>query len=150
MVTSTRQTAWRRTDAGRKNRKSNRLGAAVVEFAIVGPLMVMLTMGMMEVGRVVMVKQVMVNASREGARLAILPSSSATEVIALVQSQLTASAINGTTVSVSPSSLSTAAAGTPVTVTVTVNANQVSWIPNPLFTLNKTITAATTMRKESL
>ncbi len=112
--------------------------------------MVMLTMGMMEVGRVVMVKQVMINASREGARLAVLPTTSATDVTSLVQSQLSGSSINGASVSLTPASLAAAPAGTPVTVTISVNANQVSWIPNPLFTLNKTITASTTMRRESL
>jgi Flp pilus assembly protein TadG len=131
-------------------RKSNRAGAAVVEFAIVGPLMVMLTMGMMEVGRAVMVKQVMINASREGARMAILPSTNSEDVIAQVQSQLAASSINGTTVTLNPPSLANAAAGTPVTVSISVNANQVSWVPNPAFTLNRTISAATTMRRESL
>jgi Flp pilus assembly protein TadG len=127
-----------------------RAGAAVVEFAIVGPLMVMLTMGMMEVGRMVMVKQVMVNASREGARLAILPSSTAANVIEQVQSQLIASEIRGTVVTVTPASLASAPAGTAVTVAISVNASQVSWVPNPVFSLNQTITAATTMRRESL
>ncbi len=127
-----------------------RKGAAVVEFAIVGPLMIMLTMGMMEVGRAVMVKQVMVNASREGARMAILPSASSQTVIAQVQSQLSAASINGTTVTLSPPSLDNAPAGTPVTVAISVNASQVSWIPNPAFTLNRTITTSTTMRRESL
>ncbi len=127
-----------------------REGAAVVEFAIVGPLMIMLTMGMMEIGRAVMVKQVMVNASREGARMAILPSANSQTVIAHVQSQLAASSINGTTVTLTPPSLDNAPAGTPITVAISVNASQVSWIPNPAFTLNQVITTATTMRRESL
>ena len=134
----------------RFNREVIRAGAAVVEFAIVGPLMVMLTMGMMEVGRAVMVKQVMINASREGARLAILPSTNAEDVIAQVSSQLAASSINGTTVTINPPSLANAAAGTAVTVSISVNASQVSWVPNPAFTLNRTISASTTMRRESL
>ena len=134
----------------RFNRQVIRVGAAVVEFAIVGPLMVMLTMGMMEVGRAVMVKQVMINASREGARLAILPSTNAADVISQVSSQLAASSINGTTVTINPPSLANAAAGTAVTVSISVNASQVSWVPNPAFTLNRTISASTTMRRESL
>jgi Flp pilus assembly protein TadG len=134
----------------RNRRRRTRTGAAVVEFAVVGPLLVMLTMGMMEVGRVVMVKQMMVNASREGARLAILPTSTASQVISHVQSQMADSAINGTNVVLTPTSLENAPAGTAVTVTISVNANQVSWIPNPLFTFNKPITASTTMRRESL
>lgn len=139
-----------RSNPMRPNRKPARTGAAVVEFAIVGPLMIMLTMGMMEVGRAVMVKQVMVNASREGARMAILPSASSQTVIAQVQAQLAASSINGTTVTITPPSLDNAPAGTPVTVAISVNASQVSWIPNPAFTLNRTISTATTMRRESL
>lgn len=134
----------------RQSRKQVRVGAAVVEFAIVGPLMIMLTMGMMEVGRAVMVKQLLVNASREGARMAILPSASSQTVIQQVQSQLAASSITGTTVTLTPPSLENAPAGTPVTVAISVNASQVSWIPNPAFTLNRTITTSTTMRRESL
>jgi Flp pilus assembly protein TadG len=112
--------------------------------------MIMLTMGMMEVGRAVMVKQLLVNASREGARMAILPSATSQNVIAQVQSQLAASSINGTTVTLTPALLQNAPAGTPVTVAISVNANQVSWIPNPAFTLNRTISTSTTMRRESL
>ena len=134
----------------KRSTQKNRVGAAVVEFAIVGPLLVMLTMGMMEVGRAVMVKQVMINASREGARMAILPSASSQDVISQVNSQLAASSITGTTVTIEPPSLANAPAGTAVTVSISVNASQVSWIPNPAFTLNQTITAATTMRRESL
>lgn len=134
----------------RFKKQFKRDGAAVVEFAVVGPLLVMLTMGMMEVGRAVMVKQVMVNASREGARMAILPSADSQTVIAQVHSQLAASSINGTTVTLDPPTLVNAPAGTPVTVTISVNASQVSWIPNPAFTLYQTITASTTMRRESL
>ena len=49
------------------------LGDAYAIF-FVAPLLILLTMGMMEVGRMVMVKQLMVNASREGARRAVLPA----------------------------------------------------------------------------
>ena len=139
-----------RFKTNRTIRKQARVGAAVVEFAVVGPLMIMLTMGMMEVGRAVMVKQLLVNASREGARMAILPSATSQNVIAQVQSQLAASSINGTTVTLTPALLQNAPAGTPVTVAISVNANQVSWIPNPAFTLNRTISTSTTMRRESL
>lgn len=137
---------------GRKNRRTKQRsrGAAVVEFAVVGPLMVMLTMGMIEVGRVVMVKQLMVNASREGARLAILPTTNAQSVLDKVQLELTNASINGAAVSLNPPSLATAAAGTAVTVSISVPASQVSWIPNPAFTFSQTITASTTMRRESL
>ena len=110
----------------------------------------MLTFGMIELGRLVMVKQLMINASREGARLAILPSSTEQAVIAQVQSELAAGTIHGATVVLTPSSLANAPAGSPVTVSIQVNSSAVSWIPTPMFVFNQTLEASTTMRRESL
>lgn len=140
----------RRRDAFRKRRSSvNRSGAAVVEFAVVAPLMMMLTLGLMEVSRIVMVKQLLVNASREGARLAILPETTSEEVQSQVVADLQAASVNGVTVSISPQLLSTATAGTPVTVSASVSAADVSWIPHPVYSFNTTLVGSTTMRKES-
>ncbi len=128
----------------------NRVGAAVVEFAVISPLMIMMTVGLMEVGRLVMVKQIVVNASREGARQATLPDSSAAEIVASVNQNLTNSSIKGAIVSVDPVDLKATAAGTPVTVTIDVGSASISWLPKPMFALHKSISASTTMRKESL
>ncbi len=54
--------------------RRNRQGAAAVEFAIVAPVFFLMVFGMIEFGRAIMVKQVMTNAARDGARLAILDS----------------------------------------------------------------------------
>lgn len=136
-----------------KNRRlreqRGRLGAAVVEFAIVGPLMILLTMGMLELGRAVMVQQLLINASREGARLAVLPGVTTSDVTTLVNQELTNQTINGATVTTVPVDLSNASSGSAVTVKVTVPASSISWIPNPAFTLNSTLEAETTMRRES-
>jgi Flp pilus assembly protein TadG len=126
-----------------------RVGAAVVEFAFVAPLFILLTLGMMEVSRMVMVKQILINASREGARLAVLPSVTSEEVLAHVSQQLSASAVNGVQVTIQPMELVGAAVGTPITVSLSVPAASVGWIPNPVFAMNHTLTASTTMRKES-
>ncbi|MGB6041722.1 MAG: TadE family protein, partial [Pirellulales bacterium] len=52
--------------------RKKRRGVAAVEFALVAPLFVLMVMGMIEVGRAIMVQQVLTNASREGARRAVL------------------------------------------------------------------------------
>ena len=144
---------WQRNSRSlaREKRKHNRTGAAVVEFAFVAPLLIMLTFGMLELGRLVMVKQLMINASREGARLAVLPATSDQEVKAQVVAELAVGAIYVTEddVDVIPS-LAQAPAGTPVTVSISVNSSAVSWIPKPMFVFDQTIEAATTMRRESL
>ena len=143
---------WQRNTRSlvRAKSKPRRTGAAVVEFAFVAPLLIMLTFGMIELGRLVMVKQLMINASREGARLAVLPSSTEQAVIAQVNSELAAGTIHGATIVLTPSSLANAPAGSPVTVSIFVNSSAVSWIPKPMFVFNQTIEASTTMRRESL
>ena len=134
---------------GKRKSSPSRCGAAVVEFAIVAPLMMLLTLGLMEVSRIVMVKQLLVNASREGARLAILPQTTSEEVRSQVISDLEDASVSGVSVSISPQFLSTAAAGTPVTISASVDAASVSWIPHPVYSFNTTLTGQTTMRKES-
>jgi Flp pilus assembly protein TadG len=49
-------------------RRENRIGAAAVEFAVVAPLLCMMILGTVEVGRALQVEAAMVNAVREGAR----------------------------------------------------------------------------------
>ncbi|MGE0760723.1 MAG: TadE/TadG family type IV pilus assembly protein, partial [Pirellulaceae bacterium] len=51
-----------------------------MEFAVVAPVFLLLIFGMIEYGRMVMVQQMLTNASREGARRAVLEGSSETDV----------------------------------------------------------------------
>jgi Flp pilus assembly protein TadG len=94
-------------------------GSAMVETAICIPLLLVLMVGIFEVGRAYETWQVLTNAAREGARVAVLPSGSAADTTALVRQymsngQLTKSAtasvvinegasidVNGTPVSAS-------------------------------------------------
>ena len=130
--------------------RKNRRGAAVVEFAIVAPVFFLLVFGMIEYGRLVMVQQVLTNASREGARQAVLDGSTTSSVTDAVQNYLTAARISGPTIAVSPDPPSTAGFGDPVTVTVSVPFNQVSWLPSPMFLGGTTMSAVTVMRRESV
>ena len=129
----------------RRSRK--RRGAAVVEFAVVSPVLILLIFGILEFGRLAMVQQVLTNASREGARRAILEQTTSSEIQSVVNDYLTTASISGATVTVSPSSLNSAGFGDPVTVRVSVPFEQVSWIP-PWFLGGQTLTAETLMRAE--
>ncbi len=114
------------------------------------PVFFLLVFGMIEFGRMVMVQQVITNASREGARQAVLDGATTNEVRNAVNSYLTSGAIKGATITVSPNPPSNAAFGDPVSVTVSVPFNQVSWLPSPMFLGGKTLTASTVMRRESV
>lgn len=60
--------------------KNNR-GAALVEFAIVLPLLLLLLVGMIEFGLLFYNKQVLTNASREGARAGIARGGNIPEIV---------------------------------------------------------------------
>ena len=117
--------------------RRRRRGAAAVEFAIVAPLFFMLVLGMIEIGRMVMVQQIITNASREGARVAVLdPAPGGTtrqDVLDKVTGYLTAANIHGASITITPTEPSTATYGQPVTVSVSVPTSAVSWIPRPRF-----------------
>jgi len=127
-----------------------RRGVAVVEFAVVAPLFFLLVFGMIEFGRMVMVQQVITNASREGARIGVLDGATTADVTTAVNNYLTSAAVQGATVTVDPSPPSSAGYGAPVTVTVSVSFNQVSWLPSPMFLGGQTLSAVTVMRRETI
>ena len=134
--------------ASRIRRLSRRSGVAAVEFAIVAPVFFVLVFGMIEFGRMVMVQQILTNASREGARRAVLDAATTDNVTTVVNDYLTSAAINGATVSVTPGPPSSAAFGDPVTVNVSVPFSSVSWMPSPWFLSSTTLSATTVMRRE--
>ena len=88
-----------------KNRlqtQHNRRGAVVVEMALTLPLFFMVVLGIVEFGRAMMVSQLLTNAAREGARVAILAGNDNTDVTTAVKDFLQASAnINPADVTVS-------------------------------------------------
>lgn len=59
---------------------TDRRGAATVETALVLPVFFMVMLGIVEVGRAFMVSQLLTNAAREGARVAIMTNSTNTDV----------------------------------------------------------------------
>ncbi len=131
------------------NRMGQRTGAALVEFAFVAPLMMLFTLGLIDLGRMTMVKQLIINASSVGARKATLPTADSDDVVSEVQSIMSNSGVT-CTVTLSPATLSSAPPGSTITVTVAAQANSVSWMGTSMFMAGKMLTASTSMRRESL
>ena len=132
--------------------RKNRRGAAVVEFAIVAPVFFLLVFGMIEYGRMVMVQQILTNASREGARFAVVQSTNNTTAVQdVVTDYLQSASIGGTpTVSVDWPASGGSSSSEPVTVTVSIQFGQVSWLPSPMFVdSTMPLTAVSVMRRES-
>jgi len=106
--------------------------------------------GMIEFGRMIMVQQVITNASREGARIAVLDGSTTAAVQSAVQTYLQGATIQNAEVTVSPDPPSSAGYGEPVTVTVSITFDQVSWLPSPMFLSGRSLTATSVMRRETV
>jgi Flp pilus assembly protein TadG len=127
--------------------RSARAGAAVTEFAIVAPVFFLMIIGFIEFGRALMVQQVLINASRVGARQAITTAATTTNVQTAVEEYTASIAVPGVEVSVTPNP-SSASPGTTITVTTSVPFSEVSWMASPWFLSGTTLTASSKMRKE--
>jgi Flp pilus assembly protein TadG len=68
---------------------AKRRGAVTVEFALLSPLLAALVLGTLEVGRQMMVKQMLAEAARAGCRVAALPASDNAMVYAAVHTVFT-------------------------------------------------------------
>lgn len=133
----------------RQTKSNERTAASAVEFAIVAPLLFMLVLGMIEFGRMLMVQQIMTNAAREGARKAVLPGATETQVYQTVDTYVNNSGINGHTRSVTPNPTA-ASSNSAITVTVSVTYDKVTWLPIGAvkWLKEKRLTATVDMRKE--
>ncbi len=127
-----------------------RRGASAVEFALVAPVFFMVLLGMIEFGRMAMVQQVITNAAREGARIAVFDGATKSKVTTKVDEYLAAASIRGAKVGVSPDPPDSAGYGESVTVSVGVPFKDVSWLPAPFFLGGKTLQAESVMRRETV
>ncbi len=134
--------------------RKNRKGAAAVEFALIAPVFFLLVFGMIEFGRMIMVQQIVTNASREGARMAVLDGATTgghDGVNTRVTDYLQEAGIKGASVTVNPDPPDSAGWGDPVTVTVRIPFSQVTWLPTPMFVgRDMQLSSSTTMRRETV
>jgi len=127
-----------------------RRATATVEFAVAAPLLALLLLGMVEYGRLVMVQQLLTNAAREGARVAVADNATSSDVESAVKEYLEQHSLGDVEVAVDPPSPGTAAPGDGVVVTVQLPFDNASWLASPLYLAGRTMTSRATMRREGL
>jgi len=120
-------------------------GAGLVEFALVLPLLLMLTFAGLEFGRMNMIRNTAENAAYEGARHAVVPGATAAEVQAAVDTILASISAKNAQVTISPNPLSTPSETVTVTVSVP-SAGNAYW--KLVFMANSMISASCTLTKE--
>jgi Flp pilus assembly protein TadG len=140
----------------RPQRPRFRSGNAVLDMALVMPLLIGLTFGACEYGYALYVKHSLQAAAREGARAAIVNGATATDVQTAVDDSMLAAGFAQAKYTrpptIAPAGWTTAAAGTTITVTVntTWGTIGVHVLPSYLGGISnaKAMSGATTMRKE--
>jgi Flp pilus assembly protein TadG len=85
----------------RGGRKSER-GAELIEFALVLPLLLLIVLGIVDFGFLFQRLEVVTNAAREGARLAVLPEYNSTDVTNRVQDYLEEGGVGRDATNVNP------------------------------------------------
>ncbi len=81
----------------RRRRGADDTGAELIELAIVLPILLLVVAAIMDFGFLFQRYEVITNAAREGARVAVLPGYGIPQAQARVQSYLTASGLNSVT-----------------------------------------------------
>jgi Flp pilus assembly protein TadG len=131
-----------------------RRGATILELALTLTILLNLSFGTVEFGYFFFMKNAVQGAAREGARAAIPPSASNTDVTSAVNASLSAAGfntahfttqikVNGTVANVS-----TAVGGQRIEVRVTATWGTVGLRPLGIIGAGKTVLGAATMRRE--
>jgi Flp pilus assembly protein TadG len=74
--------------ANRSGRSRSRRGAAMIEFAIVLPMLLLMILGIIEMGRVMMINQITTTAVRAASRRAIIPGMTNAHVLNIANNYL--------------------------------------------------------------
>jgi len=132
-------------------RSDKRRGTAAVELAICMPFLLIVVFGIWEVGRMVQAQQLVVNAAREGGRLAASGFSNATTVRQAVVNYLNMNGLTGVSLNdVTLTNLTNASRSDPMTanqldqfrITVTVSYSTIRWSTVAQITSTTAITAS--------
>lgn len=136
-----------------RNRQSSRRGATAVEFAVVAPVFFALVLGLVEFGRMTMVKQALSDAACVGCRTASLATTknASTVQIAVRESLAPFMSASGDStvcrIAVQPTDFSETERGEEITVDVEVNFSDVSWISLG-YLEDSVLTGESTMKRE--
>ena len=131
----------------RISNKNQRNGAAMVEFAIVAPLLFFLFFASMEFCRVAMIRHTADNAVYEGCRVGIIPGATNAEVQAETRLILNSLALTNVGISVTPAVIDKDT--DEVTVRVVVPLDDNSFVPNQ-FVAGRSVTRELTLRREGI
>ena len=123
----------------------NRRGAAAVEFAVILPVLVLLLLGGVEVGRAVMVQHALQEAAQAGCRIYTVKDKAESDVEQMVAKAMSGASIAGYKINFEPATKKEIDKHMePVTVTVSVGYQDIAW-SKPWFMSGATLVGRCTM-----
>jgi Flp pilus assembly protein TadG len=125
-------------------------GTMTVEAAIVLPLLILLTLALIEYGWMFLKIQQLTHAARTGARLAVTADATTAQVQTAITNLLTTAGLDssGYTVSINPNDVSAVEVGEQITVGVTVPYANINLTDAPLIAVPTLVGGSVTMAKE--
>lgn len=131
----------------RSKKASQRIGATMVEFAIVAPLLFLFFFAAMEFCRVAMIRHTADNAVYEGCRVGIIPGATVGEINNEATRILGSLGVTNVNIDVIPSKIEPDT--DEVTVRIVVPLDDNSFVPNQFFS-GRSITRELTLRREGI
>ncbi len=130
--------------------RTARRASVTVELALLLPLVMLLTTGLIEYGWLFLRVQQINSAARYGARVASLPDATNQSVAGAVRQELLRHGLSesGYSITMQPSDVSAPLSGEEITISVNVPYRNISLTGMPLLPLPDRILAAVTMSKE--
>ncbi len=117
----------------------------MVEAAVMFPLLVLLILGGIDVGRAIMVQHTLVSAARSGCRCYSVPDElTQNDVTSVIELVMKDDQLDGYTVAFDPPSSAAIKLKEPVTVSVSLSYDNVAWTPS-WFLSGRTLTGSCTM-----
>lgn len=114
--------------------RPDRSGAALVELAFVLPVVLLLIVGAIDIGRAIGVQQTLTEAARAGCRLfAVREEVTEAEIQAIIDKTIADAGYTGHTYVLDPLPSTTVAQLDPLTITVSIPYDQVSLLPKSWF-----------------
>lgn len=123
-------------------------GTAAVEAAILFPVLLLLTFGIIEYGWLFLNANLITNAARHGARIAIRASTTNAQVMNSISDLMATANITGHQVTISPSDVSSMNVGEVVRVEISVPWEQIAIINAPFLPMPTHLRASISMTKE--
>lgn len=131
-----------------RKQKNRYRGVAAVEAAVVFPLLIILTFGVIEYGWMFLKIHQITNAARHGSRVAIRPTATNAHVTASIDALMVSADITGYQVTISPADVTLLNVGETIEVGITVPWANIAIMNISLLPKPANIQASTTMAKE--